>query len=244
MRFCLILLLVASCNIMGNGDDSIDENFFYTESSSLYNHLIDFWRLEESSGSMRYSVLGSYNLSQDAAVPSTTGINGNGVTCTPSGLRDSGFSESVVVSDNLNVSFWYQEIIANNSGVIFDAGGALTVRTLNQDAQSDNTDILVDWGGNTVFFEDVIPTSSFNHYSINVYNLGLTMDLYINGSYNSTISNDGTNHTGTLTMIALWSDTTGALMAQGNLDSVGLWRRELTGDEIYYLYSGNNSLDH
>ena len=263
MKNLLIILSIFifnSCNIASVITDAKTElsgNFTKKQDNKLdvTSGIRYFWRFEESgTGIARSSDYGSATTTDTTSGVSTVaGQRGNGISCealsSGSGFLQVSNGLTFSASANYNVSFWTY-MAANSSGgcsdenIVIESGGDFYV-AIDDLCTGSTFDVEVFSGGTDM---GVTPTTNYSfpgwfHVSVNIKNGGDEFDLYINGNY------EGNSNTGTPTAVgaATFSicsrNLDGAFFYDGRLDSLGVWDRNLTVEEIEALYNGNNNVD-
>lgn len=255
------IFLINSCNvasvITGTSETNLGSNFTKKQDNKLdlTSGIRYFWRFEESgTGVDRASSFGSATTTDTTSGVSTiAGQRGSGISCealsSGSGFLQVSSDMSFSASANYNVSFWTY-MAANPSGgcsdenIVIESGGNFYV-AIDDNCTTSTFDVDVLSGGAEMNLQ---PTQNYNfpgwfHISVNIKNGGDEVDLYINGNY------EKTNVTGTPTAVGSTNfsicsrDTDGLFFLDGRLDSLGVWDRNLTPEEIEALYNGNNNVD-
>jgi hypothetical protein len=233
-----------------NGETKIDDGFFDGGNVESLNHdILAFWRFEESSGT-RYDSRGGAHLTENYTTPSISGARGSAANCSLASspaahVFSSSLSASRSMTDDISFAFWVyrsSNITASAQEIILSLGDTeVRVWVGDFDAQADFSDLRLNYNGSIFTFDDVINFPSLGHFVLNVKTGGSTADLYMNGAF------AGSNSTGavviTPTTIEFCSISNGSELLNGYLDSVGIWNRILTQNEINALYNGNNNLD-
>jgi hypothetical protein len=130
-------------------------------------------------------------------------------------------------------------------GTIFELTGGLNANPAiligDFDSNADQNDFRFQIGANQYNWNNSIPLSGLNHFAVNVFNGGTSVELFLNGISLGTQANSP--------MIAdadeflICSDNAGKFTLNGIIDSFGMWRRILNFDEIQMLKTGNTHLD-
>ena len=255
----LSLIFINSCNIASVITDAKTElgsNFTKNENKlDVTQGLRYFWRFEESgTGVARSSSYGSATTSDTTSgVSSITGKRGNGISCeslsSGSGYLQVSNDMTFSASANYNVSFWVY-MASNPSGgcsaenIVIESGGNFYV-AVDDLCTGSTFDVEVFSGGTDM---GVTPATNYSfpgwyHISVNIKNGGDEFDLYINGNYEGNSTAGAPTAVGAATFSICSRDSDGTLPLEGRLDSLGVWDRLLTTDEIQALYTGNNNVD-
>lgn len=256
------IFLINSCNvasvITGTSETELGSNFTKKQDNKLdlTSGIRYFWRFEESgTGIARSSSFGSATTTDNttSGVSTIVGQRGNGISCEAL-ISGSGFLQvsgdmSFSASANYNISFWVY-MAANPIGGCSDENIVIESNNDFRVAMDDNCttstfDVDVLSGGAEMNLQ---PASNYNfpgwfHISVNIFNGGDFVDLYVNGNLEATNTLGSPTAVGAATFSICSRDTDGGFFLDGRLDSLGVWDRNLTPEEIEALYNGNNNVD-
>lgn len=244
IKYLLLFTCILSCNVAeltGIAKTEIGDNF----GRDLKPGLIAFWRLNEpGSTDTRFDSIGGNNLIATDFAYSVQGKVGNAVDCqistddAASGiLHNSSPSVSISNTQDYTIAFWAQD----NDG----AGGGYAV-------DFDQTTIRVASGGG--FFEistdadathfpfaNNFPSGQWKHFTFVFNGIGDYVDYYVDGSFVESI---GVSDSSVVpAQLSLCSLSIAGQNFPGYLDSVGLWERALSIEDIKALANGNNNVD-
>lgn len=264
MKLLLLSLLFFSCNvvkIVNKSETNINDDFFNPDTSSnntptttptidttsLDSALIDFWNLNEGSFTSRASHTGTILADVNSNTPSTVGVVGNGANCnaaTNSLLRDNSSALNIALSDDITIAFFANEIQTPPPSMnwIMGTDSSLYITVDDFDSDADATDIRFEWS-TAYFFYDVIPggDTGYQHYAFLIDQNNSDISLYINGSFHSNQALSPTAFSASL--FSICNEPSPGTSFYGELDSVGIWRRLLSTDEITWLSQGITHLD-
>lgn len=261
MKNCTLILLsffLLSCNViqsLTNGETKLEDEFFQRERTQLdlYPGLLDFWRFEEVAGANKISVNGTIltEMTTNNLIV-VSGPRGNAISCTETSpatfsLENTGFSHPVAIGDILTFSFFLRQLTANSLGVVVSATlqTVFSIESGNFDGGLETTDLRLTFNGAAFMFSNVVPTGSFTHFTIVFSNQASPAEaeatLYVNGNFHGTITN-GSGAANNITGINSCNPGGGG-SSQIEIDSLGLWNRALSSEEIRSLANGYNNLD-
>lgn len=238
--FLIFILLFTSCNvaeIAGIGKSDLGDNF-----SKKFDGLIHYYKFDSgSAGSTRFDSAGSVNLTDYTSTSGNTGVYGNSIDCstatTPatSGiLTAQGISEGISSTGSYTVSFWiYMNTIA--VGGIFAYGPmeiAITATGAIQ-ATLDGTTTFSTTSAN-------IGTGGWNHVVLIFYESS-SMEYYLNGTFNQEYLITATGGSANALYVCYTPGTGGKL--DGRLDSLGIFNRAISAEEVSDLYNNTIGLD-
>lgn len=254
MKFLLLGLIIFtlnSCNvasiITGTTETDLGKNFGVDLTKGL-----DFFARLDSSGDQATDFNGIY-LINNFTVTQTSGKNGGAIQCDSAGignadgaLKDTSTNIIYSSGSDFAMSFWIKmdtTYISSNNGVLIDDGSTFNILIGDYDTDADANDLYLNINAMVSQYHD-IPASlgTWNHIAVNFFNGGDSRDIYINGDFYTSSSGHSQmniNATG----LNLCSFYNGGNEFQGALDSVGIWSRTLSSEEIRALYSGNNNVD-
>jgi hypothetical protein len=248
-----LIFIFSSCNALKSitgGETDLDPSFFIG-SDSLFEGLIDFYQFEESGTSSRRSLVDRFDLTtQGRTIGSASGISGSGVNCGSVGggpadfyLKNDNFVLSGDSDTSYSFSFWYKPNSLSGTHSIIERRTG-TVMRINLPGDGSDLDIYADINGFTVTAIDVFDnTSDFRHITVVFSAPDNQVYIYVDGSNSPWNSNGFTPGNYTFNDLGVCSDNASTQPADGILDSLGIWERELSHDERYRLYSGANTLD-
>lgn len=241
----LILLSLMSCNALKtltNGDTDLSEEFFQGGNvQSLYDGLVSFWRFDETgSTSTRSDVNGLNDLIHNiGAIASAGGKRGNSINCTSidTGNRFSLNSSNGMGFGNntdFSISFWIYLMSFNAGDKIADFSSGFNI------SLSGSSDITF-WANSTTT-STTIATGSWNHYVFSVQR-STGVSIFRNGVFQGYTPNvtNGQNYLDST--FSICSDIAWIPNVDANIDSFGIWNRNLSQEEINALYNGKNDLD-
>lgn len=254
-------LLLSSCNIietLTDGETKLEDEFFQSDKRKLdlTPGLIEFWRFEEPTGGNKVSLNGAILVDRpqvDTAmgVPVVSGPRGKAVDCSVNStgiysLENSSFSHTVNIGDFITFSFFVKQKVADPTDESIEISASnQSIFEISSDEYggSAGTDIRVVFGAENFFFYDIIPLNQWVHIAVTIDNNTsvASSSLYVNGQSVGTVSGSA----GAITTInGINSCSRGAGGTSDiELDSLGLWNRVLSVEEIKALSEGNNNLD-
>lgn len=246
----LSLFILSSCNplkSLSDGETSLDDNFFDGGNvESLSNDLLSFWRLEESGTTEDRHDSNNINNFQHSLgnLNSTNGKRGNGFDCNSIVSGTNTFSPNTTtnmnfgLSQDFTVSLWVKAF-AGTSGYLFhgESGTGYTIQILS------NNEIDV-WVNST----SSSPSSTILNYGqwhhiVVLFDRDSGVSIYKDGAFSEfqAVTFNGTSFNDNNVWIC--SDNAYSQVPNAGIDSVGVWGRLLTQEEINGLYYGNNNLD-
>jgi hypothetical protein len=259
MKYILMFLLIVSCNAFealldaeSQIDDGFNQEVFNIQ--SLENGKIGFWRFDEPKNSNRFSNNGSIVFNDNVGVSTIDGIRGSALNCSSVDNAGSRYLDTGTISpvytvpspNGFNISFWLKIVSPPNSGaatsqIVLDYGGAQI--QFGEPSVAGRLGFTVNMSGLVLTLDGVsnISQSNWNHFSFNLFTDHTQNRIFVNGSNQPVSTATGTAVT--FSSFALCSDTAGNLSLTSGLDSLGIWDRALTIDEISALASGNTQLD-
>jgi len=213
-------------------------------SNTLLNNLVAYWKLDEASGS-RADSKGSHTLSDINTVTQAAGKHGNAAQFTAANLERLNLADDAnfrINTNALTIAGWfYLDSLNENRAIIakraewvlyvdgankptFNFPGDGTIQTPTA-VSSGQWYFVVGWWKNENNAGRGALYIQVNNGTI--YNTGL-----VNGFANwDTDVNIGAWEEGVNSYTFFWN---------GRLDSIGVWRRELTAEERALLYNGGN----
>jgi hypothetical protein len=194
--------------------------------------LVNYWTLNESSGT-RYSSVGNSNpLIQHGTVNSTTGIINNGIIGNGSGWLT---TTNPVISAEFTINYW---TIPNTNGSIQQFSGPIGA-SLNFNVK--NSNIYYGIPGVSIKLNynppGGIPTNTWSMATL-TRNKDNVIRMYYNGVLVG-IKFDSTNYTNTYGVFSLPNGSYAFASNGAKMDELGIWSRALSLGEIKGLY--NNS---
>lgn len=268
MKYLLFIFLLISCNAFEtllDAETKIDEGFGegvknedILNIESLENQLIGFWRFDESAGADRSSNNGSITFTDNVDVGVSPGVRGNSLDCSShiaSGVNflDTGTLNNAFTVPNsatgTNISFWLKV------GTL-PAGGAATYQVIlsyggaeigfGEPTVANTYGIIVSSGGLSVVLDNLntsnINFNEWNHFSINLFSSNFSQNrIFVNGR--SQAVSTATSTAQSVSSMALCSGSGGSSILTSSIDSLGIWDRALTFQEIDALASGRTQLD-
>jgi hypothetical protein len=236
-----------STNNCGCDSSDFNSSCFY---ETLHEDLAMFFKMEEASG-IRNDSFGGVILAENYSAGNTSGMIGQAIDCnsaSPAGHVLSGtYSLNRNSSDDFSIAFWAYKS-ENSSGGCADNEYVISFGSTNSYVMFDNiscsgglSDIEVYLNGNTYQFIDVVNFPGFSHFVLNISSGGSAIDLYIDGNFSEQQTNTGVAVS--TSTVEVCSDSGGAKKLVGAIDSLGVWNRLLSTDEISRLYNGQNYLD-
>jgi len=256
MKWILIFSLIVSCNALKTLTDGETKvpidfsegicNYCGNNQSTLYNNLIAYYNFD--GGSLGDDKTGQNNLTVTGSPGTTTGKNGLALTCNTTSAGDFlaiptlGSQFSFGANQNFSISFWLKTTGLTAGKVIY-----LTTAVPN-----------------TIDFQVSATATNFNASQAAIINLNAgtsvvnnvwelwtlvvtrssKIEIYRNGVLDATSNTVNTDKDFNFSKLALCGDEGGATGgAIIDLDSVGVWGRDLSPQEIMELYSGNSGLD-
>ena len=254
-----ISILITSCNafeFLTNSKSSIDNDFSSKDLESLEDSLIGFWNLnEQTAGSTKTSFKSQIDLFDTTSVGLSVvpGRFGNAVDC-ESGSSGSGFLQSNTFSSiplpssaGFSLSFWIKLGIQPTTGfekvIHFGPGGSVDFGDLG----GGSTDFgfrLMDGSVDVIRVNSLtnFDTNNWNHVVINSFQNNSENRIFVNGEEQIGAFSNGVGSFA-ITRVLLCSDSAGTQSLQSKIDSVGIWERALTHDEIEVLSSETTQLD-
>ncbi|MBT4793225.1 MAG: hypothetical protein HON90_16755 [Halobacteriovoraceae bacterium] len=225
------------------------------DTSSLSADLVAFWRLEESANSTRFDThINSYSLLDTGGNvgQNTSGNIGHAADCSTgssgSHLLQGNITLNRSISEDLTFSFW-ADMGADVSGGCGDTNYVIDFNTYfimfdNDDCENDNSDLVITWPSGTYAFRDVVDfdDGSYHHFIVLIKAGGGSVELYVDGTLFNTIAGTPSSFSHA-SSFGLCSDSAGAQTFGGSLDSVGIWTKALSSNEIFWLYNGYGSLN-
>jgi hypothetical protein len=217
-------IVTGNSSIVGSGSNN--------SVSVAADSLVNYWTLNESSGT-RYSSVGNSNpLIQHNTVNSTTGIINNGIIGNGSGWLT---TTSPVISAEFTINYW---TIPNTNGSIQQFSGPLNA-SLNFNVTFNN--IYYGIPGIIVklnyYSPGGIPTNTWSMATL-TRNKDNVIRMYYNGVLVGT-KFDPTNYTNTYGVFSLPDGSYASASNGAKMDELGIWSRALSQGEIKGLY--NNS---
>lgn len=262
-RFLVSVILLTSCNVietLTDGETKLDKDFFQNSRRiDLTPGLIEFWSFDEAEKQDKISrngisLVDTHNTNSGGAnfVLNVSSPRDGGVGCNVSSssptfaLENTGFTHFIALSNFFTTSFFVRQLVQNNIGVVLSStdSAQLYITTGDYDGAAGTTDLQVIMGGQSFTFNDVVPTGDFKHFTIvfeNKVSPTTLASLYIDGDFHSTL-NSGAGTAININGINSCSQSGGG-SSDIQLDSLGIWNRELSLGEIKALANGNNNLD-
>ncbi len=257
--FIILSSIIISCNAIEvlTGEKSGVDRGRSEEDKALYNDLIGYWNFNEAAGENKSSPHSNLILNIQAnssEIPSkTSSPRGSGLDCDSATSAGNNILESsnalmVASTEQIAISFWAKPnstfAVAESSrllafsdgtfsGVSFYATAAGLPDTLDFEYQAAPHPISLPAG----------VSSKWSHYVLNIDLGSQNFDLYVDGQFIGA-AGIGAGSLSNTTFVACSTFSPPALGEfKGSIDSLGMWRRNLSFDEISYLYNNNTSLD-
>ncbi|MEE2671256.1 MAG: LamG-like jellyroll fold domain-containing protein [Bdellovibrionota bacterium] len=267
MKYLILCLLLFSCDALKDtlGDKAgVDSDFnndnctscnddSNTDSTvySLENDIASFYRFEETGNfENRNDDFSLNNLFSFGPIDHATGKHGNSVDCSTMGSssyqRNTTSSGMAYGSSNdFSIGFWANMYV--NEALIgylleLDCGADYVQIYSNPSSR----DVEISITGVTLNVSSVFSTDNTWFHLVYLVDRDGGLKLYVNGTLagsNSSIT------TGTIlptlneiSPCGFYSGSFGSRF-NGSIDSLGIWNRLLTTEEINALYNGNNTLD-
>lgn len=222
--------------------------------NSLPDGLMSFWRMEEAASQPRLDSTGVRDLSDfsSSGIPNAAGIHGNSADCanaTPvsSALLETSSGFTRAIGEDFAIGFWAY-LPDNLFGGCADTNTVIRTSDFyvifeNVDCGNDLSDIQVNFGGATVDFLDAVDFSggAWHHFALNIDQTAGSVELFVDGT---SFQSAGYSPVALSSpYLDVCSNNTGFEVFGGLLDSLGIWGRALTPEEIGILYSGGSGLD-
>ncbi|MCO4753895.1 MAG: LamG domain-containing protein [Bacteriovoracaceae bacterium] len=246
----LALGLISACNAIQTltGDETKVNFANYEHGPNLEHELLAFYRFEETAGfnSSDYfgvrNLTGPYDLSSGASVVGQVG-NGNdcGIPFNGQTLKMLTFNHTVPSGGDSTFALWMR---SDGSGTrnyleFTDASATVTNFYLGQDSGGN---LVLKYGTNNFTLSITPATSVWTHVAIVSEAGGANFRIYKDGIEVQNLA--GTSAAVDYTRLYLCNaPNQGGLSMLGLIDSVGIWARGLSDNEIYDLYNGYNHLD-
>lgn len=231
-----------SCN-----DDSNTDTTVY----SLENDIASFYRFEETGNfENRNDDYSLNNLFYFGSINYATGKHGNSIDC--STMDSSNYLRNTTssgmgygTSNDFSIAFW--------GNMYFNEGSSSYLLELDYGADyvqiysnAASRDVEISITGVTLNVSNVFSTDNTWYHLVYLVDRDGGLKLYVNGTLagSNSLVTTGTNLP-TLSEINPCGFHSGSFGSRfnGSLDSLGIWNRLLTTEEINALYNGNNSLD-
>lgn len=222
--------------------------------NSLPDGLMSFWRMEEAASQTRLDSTGVRDLSDfsSGGIPSAAGAHGNSADCgnaTPisSALLETSSGFTRAIGEDFAIGFWAY-LPDNLFGGCSDTNTVIRTSDFyvmfeNVDCENDLSDIQVSLGGSIVDFLDAVDFSggAWHHFALNIDHTAGNVELFVDGT---SLQSAGYSPVAlSSSYLDVCSNNTGFEVLGGLLDSLGIWGRRLTPEEIGILYSGGSGLD-
>jgi hypothetical protein len=249
--FVMSFILFISCNPLkeiGDTETKLDEDFFQGRGlQSLKNGLLSFWRLNESGlTENRRDTVGSNDfIWNSGSISSSSGKIGNALECSSMNASNRFDNTSVSnlnfgTSQDFTVSLWAKVNASAGNGILFQLGtGAdrIDIQVLS------NNEIDL-WLNNSSTSPNIplVSYGQWNHF-VFIVDRDFGVSVFKNGNNIYTLSTNSTSKNYSFSSLRACSDN--AYMSNPNaaVDSIGIWGRKLTFEEITALYQRNNDLD-
>ena len=214
---------------------------------ALTDELLNYWKLDESSGNASDSV-GSVTLTNSNVTYSSGKINNCAVFNSGTDKLTGTIADIDSYSDGWSISFWaYHNNTAIGREWLWQIGESSSLGTCFVGTwESPWTNLWFKFGnGETSFYgtntSQSIPNEEWFHIVATVN--GTSQKLYYNGSLVSNVTKTNTirNNNTTLTV---GNDSGNSYPWDGSVDEVGIWSRALSSDEVSTLYNSGNGLQY
>ncbi len=254
--FSLVALaLISSCNVIqavGDGEtlvkgkppkDLPPHDQINVPYGDISEGIYAFWRFDEANGDTgHFAQYGPALFPVSGYVSTTTAQFGQGTDCdtyaSSNVLQKGGQS---ITFDALSVSFWARSYTSGSDQVfleLYDPNIPVNLKF----GKTTGGNAFVSGGGSNLLTTDLTSyEGTWTHYVFILDNANQTVELYIDGN-SQEIKNYGPV-SGTFEKISVCNDQNIDSPATGEMDSLGIWKRALSPEEIYNLYTGNNHLD-
>lgn len=248
--FILFLILVFSgCNvaeIAGIAETELGDNFAGRK-VNVDADIINFWRLDGSSGSTRIDSYGTADLSESggSVLGESGAVDGGAANCNGATLENPGYGYSFDPAINdYTFSFWANFNAGTdadvNTVIYFDSGSFAIAFTQLAGPQFD---MQFTFGDMNLVFYTAVTTAEVGqwvHFTAVLENSS-DVTLYKNGTIFETQTSSFSGGGGSGVYIC--TDSTPTQPFNGSLDNIGIWERALTGDEISALAIGETNVD-
>lgn len=213
---------------------------------ALKDGLIRYWKLNETSGTSLVDVMGNYNGSLSGSYSlNQSGIKGGAV------LFNGGYANLGQLPAGFNsnsISLWINvsSFVGGHVDMIAQFGWTnYYLRIFFHDYLSPANTLFIDNSGSSGYNAGFAPTIG-SWYHIVVTNSGNQSKTYINGSLVSTLS--ASSYTpGSYNSSSIGQGWQGGAAdgspANGKVDEIGVWNRELSAAEVTTLYGGGSGYE-
>lgn len=257
MKWILILSIFVSCNALKtltDGETEVPKEFSEgicqsceTTQSTLYNDLIAFYNFD--GGSLGDDKTGQNHLTVTGTPGTSTGKNGLALNCNSItnadflAIQSLGSQFSFGTNQNFSISFWFKTASLAAGRVVylktsipttlqFQTVAATGINFYASEATALNLD------GSTA------PVANTWELWTLVVTRNSKVEIYRNGVLDAISNTVNTDKNFNFSKLALCgTDTGGTAGSPADIDSVGIWGRALSSQEIMELYNGNSGLD-
>jgi hypothetical protein len=198
---------------------------------NLLNGLIHEWKFNETSGTTAVDSVGSINLSGVGTPTWTTGLINNSVVLADSKRLVA--SSNILNLNNFTISVWVyptsteDQILFSSASSNFWGGLRINSNGIGR------VDISVNgWGTNIVTNTAYTSTNKWHFFALK--KSGNNYKVYHNGNYLGGLTNTSTFNTGNF--VIGYPNTFTSLSVVGRVDQTLIWNRDLSDNEIKYLY--------
>lgn len=247
-----ILFTLSSCNalkVLTGAETKIafDENGTPPNIPYDNSHTLGFYRMEESFGTTAVS-LSTTDLTIDEGAGNITssGVVGNGFNCSgftgaASKLYNFAFGPSLNNGEDFSLAFWVDITSTASETIIdFSTSGGTQLKIVSDDSDSDTVyDDLKIMHGPEFFFVDNV--GGWSHVALISKSGGSSIEVWLNGTHINT--SNLTPKVIELMELYVCNDRGAGNQFSGSIDSLGIWDRALSVEEVKGLYNGNNDYD-
>jgi hypothetical protein len=254
MKYLIFLLLLSSCNFFKTvtGDKPTIDNGFadgggQESTIDLSQGIYGFWKFEETAGANRVDQYFNRQLIDQANVPKMSGPRGASADCNAGVTGDPFFlmveSFNYSADYELTFAFWVNKstnpLSINLDHVVHLDTNYIKLEDL--DSMGDLSDLQVTINSQFFNFYDVVDFdgATWHHFVVVIHNGGRNVSLYVNGEFVDNL-NDGIQKDFISTQMIVCSNATGFDHLKGKIDSLGMWERALSADEIKALYTSED----
>lgn len=219
---------------------------------ALTDNIINYWKLDESSGNAADSV-GAVTLTNTASATYGAALINNGLVANSGGyLRNSSDNTSLGTTTawTINLWVWMSALPSGVNDFFFGLGDSANKLTYNIYYREDGSLRLrgerVLNGVSSPKVESVTSLSTSTWHMITFTFDGAAIELFLDASSVGSTSTSGTGSTDDGHGTSVGATCTGAQPLRTNVkvDEYGIWTRELSGAEITELYNSGAGLQY
>jgi hypothetical protein len=219
-----------------------------TQINPIWSGLTNYWKFNESSGTVNYDSVGSINYTNTATM-SVTGKNNYGVNVTTAGTQL--YSTTMqLMSGEFTLSMWFK---ANSTGSGVHPFFQIRPSNWIEFIINVNFSLFASIGSSGYFVcqtnDNTVPDdTNWNHYVWTYDGSGISTGskLYINGDNKSYSVNNTNNHGSVsgsgIAYIGDYAVVPNTYPSKGSHDEFAIWNRVLSQTEINTLYNSGNGL--